>query len=95
MLITARGPSLTAFGVANAIPDPFLELHDKNGALIASNNDWQSDQKDAIAATGVAPTNPKESALLVTLLPAENYSAIVKDATNASGVALVEVYHLQ
>jgi len=95
VLITGRGPSLVPLGVPNAIPDPFLELHDKNGALIASNNDWQTDQKDAIAATGVAPTNPKESALLVTLVPGDNYSAIVKDATNASGVALVEVYHLQ
>jgi hypothetical protein len=95
VLITGRGPSLVAFGVSNAIPDPFLELHDKNGALIASNNDWQSDQKDAIAATGVAPSNPKESALLATLLPADSYTAIVKDANNASGVALVEVYHLQ
>jgi hypothetical protein len=95
VLITGRGPSLVPFGVPNAIPDPFLELHDKNGALIASNNDWQSDQKDAIAATGLAPTNPKESALLVTLIPGDSYSAIVKDATNASGVALVEIYHLQ
>ncbi|MEY2507848.1 MAG: hypothetical protein QOH01_2177 [Verrucomicrobiota bacterium] len=95
VLITGRGPSLVPFGVSNAISDPFLELHDKNGALIASNNDWQSDQKDAIAATGVAPPHSKESALLVTLLPAENYSAIVKDANGAAGVALVEVYHLQ
>jgi hypothetical protein len=95
VLITARGPSLAPFGVPNPIPDPFLELHDKNGALITSNNDWESDQKDAIAATGVGPTNPKESALLATLLPAENYTAIVKDANNASGVGLVEVYHLQ
>jgi hypothetical protein len=95
VLITGRGPSLVPFGVSNAIPDPFLELHDKNGALIASNNDWQSDQKDAIAATGVAPPNPKESALLATLLPAENYTAIIKDSNGASGVALVEVYHLQ
>jgi hypothetical protein len=95
VLINAKGPSLVPFGVPNAIPDPFLELHDKNGALIASNNDWQTDQKDAIAATGLAPTNPKESALLATLIPGDNYSAIVKDATNASGVVLVEVYHLQ
>ncbi|HKP05581.1 MAG TPA: hypothetical protein VJU77_19680 [Chthoniobacterales bacterium] len=95
VVITGRGPSLVPFGVPNAIPDPFLELHDKNGALIASNNDWQTDQQAAIAATGVAPTNPRESALLVTLVPGDSYTAIVKDATNVSGVALVQVYHLQ
>jgi hypothetical protein len=95
VLINARGPSLAASGVSNPIPDPLLELHDKNGGLIASNNDWQSDQKDAIGATGVGPTDARESALLATLVPAENYTAIVKDANGASGVALVEVYHLQ
>jgi hypothetical protein len=95
VLIVARGPSLANFGVPNPIPDPLLELHNKDGVLIATNNDWQSDQKAAIEATGVAPPNPKESALLVTLRPAENYTAIIKDATNTSGVALVEVYHLQ
>ena len=95
VLINARGPSLAPFGVSNPIPDPILELHDKNGALLTSNNDWQSDQKDAIAATGVGPSDPKESALLATLLPGEGYTAVVKDANGASGVALVEVYQLQ
>jgi hypothetical protein len=95
VLINARGPSLAPFGVSNPIPDPVLELHDKNGALITSNNDWQSDQKDAIAATGVGPSDAKESALLATLLPGEGYTAVVKDANGASGVALVEVYQLQ
>lgn len=95
VLINARGPSLAPFGVSNAIPDPLLELHDKNGALVTSNDDWQSDQKDAIAATGVGPTDPKESALLATLLPGEGYTAVIKEAHGASGVALVEVYQLE
>jgi hypothetical protein len=94
VLIRAIGPSLTGFGVANALQDPSLELHDNNGALIASNNDWQSDHQAEIQATGLAPTNPQESALLVTLLPT-NYTAIVRGVNNSSGVGLVEVYHLQ
>jgi len=69
-------------------------LHDNNGALIASNDDWQSDHQAEIEATGVAPTNIHESAILATLLPT-NYTAIVKGANNSAGVALVEVYHLQ
>jgi hypothetical protein len=94
VLIRGIGPSLTSFGVSNALQDPLLELHDKNGATIATNNDWQSDQKDAIQATGLAPTNAKESAILATLEPT-NYTAIVKGADGGTGVTLVEVYHLQ
>ncbi len=94
VLIRAIGPSLTSAGVPNALQDPLLELHDNNGALIASNDDWQSDHQAEIEATGVAPTNIHESAILATLLPT-NYTAIVKGVNNSAGVALVEVYHLQ
>lgn len=94
VLIRAIGPSLTAFGVPNALADPLLELHDSNGALLVANNDWQSDQAAAIQATGLAPSNAKESAILATLLPT-NYTAVVKGANNTTGVGLVEVYHLQ
>ena len=94
ILIRAVGPSLSALGVANALQDPVLELHDVNGALLISNDDWQTDQKDAIQATGAAPTDPKESAILTTILPT-NYTAIVKGKESGTGVGSVEVYHLQ
>ncbi|HVF71657.1 MAG TPA: hypothetical protein VM940_08615 [Chthoniobacterales bacterium] len=94
VLIRAIGPSLTPLGVANALQDPVLELHDKDGALLVTNDNWESDQKAAIQATGIQPSNPNESAILATLLPT-NYTAIVKGANNTSGVGLVEVYHLQ
>jgi hypothetical protein len=94
VVIRAIGPSLTGFGVPNALQDPLLELHDKDGNLIATNDDWQSDQKDAIQAIGLAPTNPKESAILATLLPT-NYTAIVKGVNKTTGVALIEVYHIK
>jgi hypothetical protein len=38
VLLRAIGPSLTNFGVGNALQDPTLELHDGNGALMASND---------------------------------------------------------
>jgi hypothetical protein len=38
VVLRGIGPSLTVAGVANALADPTLELHDGNGALIASNN---------------------------------------------------------
>jgi hypothetical protein len=94
ILVRAIGPSLSAFGVPNALQDPTLELHDGNGGLLASNNDWRDTQQSAIEATGLAPSNIKESAILSTLSPG-GYTAIVRGTGNTTGVALVEVYKLQ
>ena len=94
VLLRAIGPSLTNVGVQNALQDPTLELHDGNGALIAFNDDWHSDQGAEIIATGIPPTNDLESAILRTLSPG-NYTAIVQGYLNSTGVALVEAYQLQ
>jgi hypothetical protein len=94
VLLRAIGPSLTNFGVPNALQDPTLELHDGNGALMASNDNWRSDQEAEILATTIAPTNDLESAILQTLPPGA-YTAIVRGKNNSTGVALVEAYALQ
>ena len=93
VVVRALGPTLTGFGVSNALADPTLELHDVNGTLLASNNDWKDTQQNAIAATGLAPPNDLESAIVTTLLPG-NYTAIVRGFNNTIGNALVEVYGL-
>jgi hypothetical protein len=62
-----------------------------SGQLIASNNDWKSTQQSAIEATGVAPTNDHEAAILASL-PDGNYTAVVRGAHNTVGTALVEAY---
>lgn len=93
ILVRALGPSLTAFGITNPLPDPVLELHDASGVVLASNNNWQDSQKDAIAATRLSPSNDLESAILRTL-PGGSYTAIVRSATGAPGTAVVEVYNL-
>jgi uncharacterized delta-60 repeat protein len=95
--IVARGigPSLTAFGVSNALADPTLELHDGNGALLIANNDWQDDPAQAaiISAAGLAPTNNLESAIAATLSPGL-YTALLAGLNNGTGIGLVEVYDL-
>jgi hypothetical protein len=102
VIIRAIGPELAQYSVPNPLADPTLELHDSTGALIASNNDWQhtiiggiitSDQVGAIRASGHAPGDPRESAIIATLPPG-NYTAIVRGVNNTTGVALVEVYDL-
>jgi len=87
----AIGPSLSQAGVTNPLADPTLELHDSSGALIASNDDWQDTQEAEIMASGLAPSDPNESAIFATL-PAGNFTAVVRGADDTTGVALVEVY---
>ena len=70
VIARALGPSLGGSGVANPLADPTLDLRDSNGQLVQSNDDWQQGpDAAAISADGLAPTNPKESALLATLAP--------------------------
>jgi hypothetical protein len=90
MLIRAIGPSLP---VAGKLADPTVELHDKNGATIASNDDWRSDQEADIIAIMLPPINDAESAILATLTP-DAYTAIVRGKNETTGVALVEVYNV-
>lgn len=95
VLVRAIGPSLSAAGITNPLADPKLELHNAQGTKIAENNDWQISANDVdIQATGIAPTNPHESAILQALPPGA-FTAIVSGAgTRPAGVALVEVYQL-
>jgi len=94
VLIRAIGPSLTGAGISNALQDPTLELYDSDGNLIASNDNWQSNQEAEIAATNIAPTNPLESAIVRRLAPGA-YTTIVRGKDNSTGVALVEAYQLR
>jgi hypothetical protein len=93
VLVRAIGPSLTPFGVAGALQDPTLELHDGFGTLIVSNDNWKETQQAEIEATGLPPTNDLESAILMTLQAAP-YTAIVRGKNDTTGVALIEVYEL-
>lgn len=71
ILVRGIGPSLSGAGVSNALQDPFIALHDAQGALIVSNNDWgSSPDAAALALSGLAPSHPKESAILRNLSPA-------------------------
>ena len=100
VIVRAIGPSLANAvpPVAGALADPMLELHDSNGALLASNDNWQdSPDKQAIIDSGVPPTNDMESAIIATLpssLTGIGYTAIVSGVNGTTGVGLVEVYAL-
>jgi hypothetical protein len=92
--IRALGPSLTNVGIGGALADPLLELHDNNGTLIRTNDNWLTDPGTTeLLAAGLAPSNGNEAAVLSALAPGA-YTAIVRGQGSNSGVALVEAYNL-
>lgn len=93
VLVRAIGPDLTRAGVDGALQDPTLDLYDSNGTLVGSNDNWRSDQQAAINATGLAPKDNRDSAILATLLPT-SYTAVVRGKNNSTGIALVEFYKI-
>ena len=102
VILRAIGPELGQYGVPDLMCDPTLELHNGAGAVIASNNDWQttiiggiitSDQGQEIQNSGHAPGDPRESAIIADLPPGR-YTAIVRGVNNTTGIALVEAYDL-
>jgi hypothetical protein len=94
ILFRAIGPSLGAAGIQSALADPQLELFDSQGTRIATNNNWKDSQQAVIQATGAAPTNDAESAILADLNPG-NYTAVVSGVSGGTGTALIEAYYLQ
>ena len=99
--IRALGPSLALSGVSGSMPDPVLRVVNSTGQTVAQNDDWQDDDAanaDAVRAVGLAPSDRRESVLVLTLAPG-NYTALVTPYTSATnpavpGIALVEVYEL-
>jgi hypothetical protein len=90
VIVRAIGPSLP---VPGALGDPTLELHDGDGALIAFNDNWRSDQEAEIIATTIPPSNDLESAIVRNFAPG-NYTAIVRGVNSTTGIAVFEAYDL-
>ncbi|HSH39480.1 MAG TPA: hypothetical protein VK993_11910, partial [Chthoniobacterales bacterium] len=93
MLVRAVGPSLAARGVAGALQDPTIALHDSNGALLAANDNWKESQQRDIEGSGIPPTDDRESAIVRVLTPGI-YTAIVRGKNDSVGVGLIEAYNL-
>jgi hypothetical protein len=95
IVVRGIGPSLMAAGVPGALQDPILTVFNNNGTVVASNDDWKTGiQKSEIEATGLAPSNDREAAI-VGSFPAGSYSAIVRGKSNSTGVGLIEIYNVR
>ena len=93
VLIRALGPSLAQFGVNPVLADPQLKVF-QNTTLLRQNDNWQTaTNANEVTATTLAPTNVKESAILIRLEPG-NYTTVVDGADSGTGIALVEVFEI-
>lgn len=95
VVVRARGPSLIASGISNALSNPTVRLvRSSDQATLAVNDNWASaSNASALTASGFAPSFTSEAAILMTLQPGA-YTAIVSGVNGATGVALVEVFEV-
>jgi hypothetical protein len=90
------GPSLASSGLSNLLADPTLELHNANGTIMISNDDWTDDSASAaqLTANGLALKNVKESGIFASLPPGP-YTAILAGKNGGVGIGLIEIYNLK
>ena len=94
IVVRAIGPTLHGNNVTGELQDPTLSLYDVSGTVLRTNDNWHNAPNHAqIQAAGLAPTDNRESAIMMTLAPG-NYTAIVRGVNGTTGLALVEVYAL-
>ncbi len=101
VVVRAIGPSLASPAIPNALADPVLTLvRASDNTIVATNDNWQSYNYSSdpflvngIRDAGLAPPDPRESAIGMSLAPGA-YTAIVTGAGGTSGTALVEVFEV-
>jgi len=95
IVLRGIGPSLSQFGIPNALADPTLELRDQNGGLLVANDNWEDDPASAaqLTAHGLAPQNPLEAGIYSELQPGL-YTGILAGQESGTGVGLVEIYNV-
>jgi phospholipase/lecithinase/hemolysin len=93
VIVRALGPTLSNFGVSGVLADPTIAIFNSSNVMVASNDNWRNTQETEIAASGFAPPNDLESAIIATLAPG-SYTAVVTGKNGGTGVALVDLYQL-
>jgi hypothetical protein len=94
VLLRAMGPSMQSEGVpvTGRMSDPTLELYDAAGALLATNDNWRDSQdRAAVEASGIPPSDDREAAIARPLAPGA-YTAVLRGKGDTTGIALMEVY---
>jgi phospholipase/lecithinase/hemolysin len=93
IIVRALGPTLSNFGVSGALADPTIAIFNSSNVMVGSNDNWRNTQETEIAASGFAPPNDLESAIIATLAPG-SYTAVVTGKNGGTGIGLVDLYQL-
>src|SRR5438477_130853 len=93
VIVRALGPTLSTLGVGGALADPTITIFNSSHVVVASNDNWRDKQQSEIAASGYAPPNDLESAIIATLPPG-SYTAVVTGKNGGTGIGLVDLYQL-
>jgi len=100
ILMRGIGPSLARFGVGDALAKPVLTLYRGNGAVIASNDNWNTNDavrlRTAFERAGAFPLlgeAASDAALLAILAPGA-YTMVVTGAEGATGSVMAEAYEV-
>ncbi len=93
VIVRALGPTSEHFGVSGALADPTMTIVNSSNVVVASNDNWRDTQQSEIAASGYAPPNDLESAIIATLPPG-SYTAVVTGKNGGTGIGLVDLYQL-
>jgi cytochrome c peroxidase len=93
VLIRALGPSLSSFGLPSLLADPTVTLNGPAGFAPITNDNWPSTQETEIKATGLAPNNDLEPAIIATLAPG-NYTTVLSGTNGGIGTGILEIYDL-
>lgn len=94
VLLRGIGPSLAVNGtpLEGRLQDPVIQLFDKAGQLLATNDNWKdSPERADIEASGLAPSDDAESAIARTLAAGE-YTVVISGKSGSQGIGLVEAY---
>jgi hypothetical protein len=96
VIVRGIGPSIKINGtpVPGTLQDPLIELHKSDGAVLTTNDDWKDSQRTEIEASGLAPTDDRESAIAISLDPG-NYTVVLSGKGGSSGIGLVETYDVE
>ena len=89
--VLLRGIGSSLGNIPNRLQDPVIDIFDSTGTLLAENNDWKDYQQAEIEAAGVAPSNDRESAMLISLTPGP-YTVWLRGKNETTGIGIVEAY---
>jgi hypothetical protein len=91
ILLRGAGPSLSPFGVQDALPDPRINVYRSSTGFLISNDDWSKDIEPVMKQAG-AFDYPAMSHDAAVYLPALSPDGYTMEISGGSGAALAEVY---